>query len=169
MSRHNRHISTCSPLPTAIDSSKYPHLRNLQLADDVGDRREAIDVLIGSNFYWNIVTGNLRRGEYGPTAISSKFGWLLSGPTQTLGLIEPTYVHMIIIGDLDSPVHFEEDYQLIKSLKQFWETETIGILDESNNHFQTIFTLLFTDDRYEIEGKKATSTFLLISVCARTG
>ena len=87
------------------------------MADDGGDSREAIDVLIGLNFYWNIVTGDLRRGEYGPTAISSKFGWLLSGPTQTLGLIEPTHVHMIITGDLDSPIHFEEDYQLIKTLK----------------------------------------------------
>ena len=88
------------------------------MADDGGDSREAIDVLIGSNFYWNIVTGDLRRGEYGPTAISSKFGWLLSEPTQTLGLIEPTHVHYYdYTGDLDSPVHFDEDYQLVKTLK----------------------------------------------------
>ena len=63
---------------------------------------------------------------------------------------------MIITGDLDSPVHFDEDYQLIKTLKQFWETETISILDGADVSQTPIFELFlpsinFTDDRYEIE------------------
>ena len=36
--------------------------------------------------------------------------------------IELTHVHVIITGDMDSSVYFEEDDQLVKTLKQFWET-----------------------------------------------
>ena len=83
---------------------------------------------------------------------------------------------MIITGDLDSSVHFEEDYQLIKALKQFWETETIGILDDADVSQTTIselflpsINLLMIVIKLNFRGKKAMSAFLLISVCARTG
>ena len=49
----------CTPLPSAIETRKYPHLHNLHLADDGSDNKEGIDVLVGSNFYWNIVTDEL--------------------------------------------------------------------------------------------------------------
>ena len=37
-------------------------------------------MLIGSNFYWNFVTGNVAKSSEGPVAVDSKLGWLLSGP-----------------------------------------------------------------------------------------
>lgn len=86
-------------------------------------------------------------------AISSKFGWLLSGPIQTLVPIELTHVHMIITGDLDNSAHFKEDNKLVEALKQFWETETIGILDDANQDTTEFFlpSINFADSRYEIE------------------
>ena len=57
----------------------YPHFEGLQLADEFDDNRGSIDVLIGSDYYWGIVGGETVRGDYGPRAISSRFGWLLSG------------------------------------------------------------------------------------------
>ena len=40
-----------------------------------------LHLLIGSDFYWSMVTGVIRRGRSGPTAIQTKVGWVLSGPT----------------------------------------------------------------------------------------
>lgn len=79
----------CLPLPKRIDVTKYPHLTDLDLADRSVIDQDSIDILIGSDYYWDIVTGESIRSEFGPTAINSKFGWLLSGPTKE------QYVHEV--------------------------------------------------------------------------
>ncbi|PFX25822.1 hypothetical protein AWC38_SpisGene9512 [Stylophora pistillata] len=71
-----------SPLPKRMDVKKYPHLVDLNLADRSAFDQGSIDILIGSDYYWDIVTRESIRGEFGPTAINSKFGWLLSGSTE---------------------------------------------------------------------------------------
>ena len=38
-----------------------------------------ISLLIGADFYWDLVGDHIIRGD-GPTAMSSKLGYLLSGP-----------------------------------------------------------------------------------------
>ena len=39
-----------------------------------------VDLLIGSDFYWNFLAGEIRRGEVGSVAMKTKVGWVLSGP-----------------------------------------------------------------------------------------
>ena len=41
----------------------------------------SIDIFIGSDNYWDFVAGESIRGDFGPTGVKSKLGWLLSGPT----------------------------------------------------------------------------------------
>ena len=62
-----------------MDINKFPQLETLELADDFNDGNDSIDILIGSDHYWNIVHGETIRCESGPIAVSSKLGWLLSG------------------------------------------------------------------------------------------
>ena len=50
------------------------------LSWDFHDPHHQIDVLIRSNYYWNIVTTDTVVGNHGPVAISSKLGWLVSDP-----------------------------------------------------------------------------------------
>ena len=73
----------CSPLPSRVDANNYPHLHGLKLAD-YSDSEDSIDVLIGSDYYWDFVTSEIVRGDFGPTAVNSKFGWILSGPTEAV-------------------------------------------------------------------------------------
>ena len=40
-----------------------------------------IDILIGSDYYWQLVTGSICRGTSGPVAVHTKLGWVLSGPS----------------------------------------------------------------------------------------
>ena len=56
------------------------HLQQLELADSA-ESLNSIDILIGSDHYCDFVTGESIRGDFGPTAVKIKLGWLLSGPT----------------------------------------------------------------------------------------
>ncbi|XP_011408774.2 PREDICTED: uncharacterized protein LOC105315733, partial [Amphimedon queenslandica] len=55
----------------------YDHLKDLDLADPGtnGDVIE-LDILIGLDYYWDIVSGEVLRGDSGPTATYSSLGWL---------------------------------------------------------------------------------------------
>ena len=41
-----------------------------------------IDVLIASDYYWDIITGEVAREDHKLVAVSSKFGCLVSKPTK---------------------------------------------------------------------------------------
>ena len=47
----------CSALPSAVDIRRFAHLNELPLADSSSDDEDSIDILVGSNYYWTIVTG----------------------------------------------------------------------------------------------------------------
>jgi len=51
-------VST-SPLQTEVGVNQHPHLVNLDLADGSNDEgySDSIDVLIGSDCYWNVIIG----------------------------------------------------------------------------------------------------------------
>ena len=68
----------CNPLTSQpIDHSKqsYGHLVGLELADsaEVSDVLE-IDLLIRSDSYWDLVTGQVVKGDSRPTAIQTRVG-----------------------------------------------------------------------------------------------
>jgi hypothetical protein len=51
-------------------------LNGLDLADDIEETSpHEIDVLVGSDFYWDLITGQIRRGSTGPVAIHTRIGW----------------------------------------------------------------------------------------------
>ena len=107
-----------TPLPPMIKVDPYPCLRELELADDSRDKPSAIDVLIGSDYYWTIVTGEVMRINGGPTAMSSKLGWLLSGPTQgSPGLL--TITSLAVNQGIHYPLTTSEDDLLLSTLKCF--------------------------------------------------
>ena len=59
----------------------YPHLADLELADSTEDGEVInLDILIGLDYYWNFVTGEVIKGGTGPTAVNSSLEWILSGP-----------------------------------------------------------------------------------------
>ena len=76
----------CEPLQhqfTSQAQQSYDHLRDLNLADcSTGIDNSEVDVLIGCDQYWDLVTGEVRRGENGPTAVCTRLGWVLSGPVE---------------------------------------------------------------------------------------
>ena len=37
-------------------------------------------MLIGSDLYWSLLTGEMIKSSHGPVALDSQLGWILSGP-----------------------------------------------------------------------------------------
>ena len=65
--------------PITFAWKNFEFLKDLELADT--GCSDDIELLIGSDFYWAFVTGNVRLRKVGePVGVESKFGWLLNGP-----------------------------------------------------------------------------------------
>ncbi|KAK3754303.1 hypothetical protein QZH41_006636 [Actinostola sp. cb2023] len=134
----------------------YPHLEGLELADyDYAGTNEsdAIDILIGSDHYWDIVTGDIARGDNGPTAISSELGWLLSGRSESTS--DHVTSNLIIARDCFDACNQNENDEFVNSLKSFWETESIGINDplQQQQHDDDggfVRDIRFNGERYEV-------------------
>ena len=97
------------------------YLKDLTLAHPIMKENSQFDIslLIGVDYYWNIVEDHIVRGD-GPTAVQSKLGYLLSGP---LALSSPSkMVTSMYIGIHNDP---ENDDQ---TLERFWEIESSGTL-----------------------------------------
>ena len=116
----------CTTLPSVRDVQQFEHLSGLPLADDLESPRENIDVLIGYDFYWDVVTGDIKMGSSGPIAISSKLGWLLSSLIESSSVVNLVSSHVIITEGVKG-ADILTDSNLTELPKQFWETESLGI------------------------------------------
>ena len=80
--------NTCNPLEKHDlyeIQSKYPHLSNIQLADDSNrEGKMETDLLIGLDHLWKFMQNAKREVEdkQGPVAIKTGLGWILSGPVE---------------------------------------------------------------------------------------
>ena len=63
------------------ESLGFEYIERLKLAHQTTrDKDFDISLLIGADYYWNLIEDQVIRGN-GPTAVKSKLGFLLSGPT----------------------------------------------------------------------------------------
>ena len=144
----------CTTLSSVRGVQQLEHLSGLPLADDLESPRENIDVLIGSNFYWDVVTGDIKMGSSGPIAISSKLGWLLSGPIESSSVVNLVSSHVIITEGVKG-ADISTDSNLTELLKQFWEAESLEITQhelENRDDEQTFLRdIKFKTGHYEVE------------------
>ena len=102
----------------------------LRLADySTGDQNLDVDILIGSDYYWNLVTGHTIRGGQGPTAVhtSTKLGWVLSGPVASgdaEDLQRNNLVTTHVLKCATEPVSYEG---LEGEPKKLWDLESLGV------------------------------------------
>lgn len=127
----------CSPISAKICPDNYPHLKGLKLADTslTETDNDTIDILIGSDHYFDIMDAEIVRGEKGPVAVGSKLGWVLSGPANNTDMDDQfSMVHLITEVNatqaVQSPYSGSKDDELIQTLRRFWDTESMGIVDQ---------------------------------------
>ena len=137
----------CEPLtaqPISVCADSYEHLSELELADSSdGNTPLEIDLLIGSDYYWQLTTGRVSRGDDGPVAVETKLGWVLSGPVPTADCSLLT-THALRI---DS----HEEQSLNETLRSFWELESLGISGTCQSvHEEFEENISFKDGCYEV-------------------
>ena len=122
----------------------------LRLADYCAEGETLnVDILVGSDYYWNLVTGHTIRGTQGPTAIHTKLGWVLSGPVcrgdpgsqQSSNLVE---THVLKCATDEVPYE-----GLQGELKKFWDLESLGIKIPSI-HEEFLEKLTYRGDHYQV-------------------
>jgi hypothetical protein len=85
-------------------------------------------MLIGSNYHWDIVTENVVRESHGLAAVSSKFGWLVSGPVQNTRNADNRVTSNVTLQQPSYPIFRDKKpLDLTESLARFWDSESVGI------------------------------------------
>ena len=117
--------------PTTICAEQYQHLHNLELADPA-DKEEVlhIDLLVGSDHYCDLATGQVRRGSRGPMAIETRLGWILSGPVDpqvTSSVLSVCSSHTLKVEVCATGTALDDQ------LKKFWELESLGVANNETS------------------------------------
>lgn len=147
----------CSPvINNRLNRDQISSLSEFQLADrDILREQElVVDILIGADFYWDIITGNIRECGVGPLLLESRLGWVLSGKTYSFH--KHKQVHMHLISQRSLPEHVT-NLALSKQVQELWDTENIGIkLDEKDyssllDDFEEDLTFLPEEKRFQVK------------------
>jgi hypothetical protein len=107
---------------------------------------------LGEDYYYEVVTGEIIKGEMGPTAVQSKFGWLLTGLVKLCGAV-PTYTvsNLVIDGHGTTRPPENENRTLTDALKRFWDLESLGITETNErNERKFLEDIKFEGQRYEV-------------------
>lgn len=109
-------------LPTAsIMRQSWNHMDGITLADPDFHKRGAIDMLLGADVYGHIIKEGLIKGPQGaPVAQSTRFGWILSGPTNSS-----------TSGSCIHGLHASREDPLHALLRRFWELDEIPATNSS--------------------------------------
>ncbi|VDI30698.1 Hypothetical predicted protein [Mytilus galloprovincialis] len=98
-------------------SQQLHYLKGLKLAHPLSeDNSFDISLLIGADHYWDAIKDDIVRGD-GPTAMSSKIGYLLSGPLTCTRVQRDSHMMHILSS------HTKEDYDI----ERFWKLKSLGI------------------------------------------
>lgn len=115
---------------THYEALKLSYLQGIELVNPMSkDEHFEIAMLIGADYYWDIVENDILRGM-GPTAVKSKLGYLLSGPMPTIeeSTVPATTLNVLV-------QHKKEEAEL----ELFWKLESTGVTpDESTKKGQTL-------------------------------
>ena len=102
-------------------------MQNLNLADSGAS--SDIDLLTGSDCYWDLVTGKVKAGKPGePVAVETVFGWILNGAVANKSVDCSTNLNIseshVLFLNSGVPHNLNN---LENKLSNFWDLETLGI------------------------------------------
>ena len=150
-----------------LDTSKFhEQIKDLDLADDIQQKTEStkIELLIGNDYYGDLLLPQKIFLAPGLHLLNSKLGWIISGRVKdTFELTTESEAGLLCIDSRNSP--FKDDMMLASddlslsgstTLSEFWQLETLGIKDplEQNDddkaHNNFAETVEYEDGRYYV-------------------
>ncbi|XP_054706547.1 uncharacterized protein LOC129216358 [Uloborus diversus] len=107
------------PPPEVEDLECMKQLKNLTLAD-FPESKEPITILIGADYYYNVVTGNIKHLSKTLVAVETIFGWCLQGKKS-----ENNFSLMMNV--------VVENSAISEQIQKFWDLETSGLIDSKQD------------------------------------
>ncbi|GFW15507.1 uncharacterized protein TNCV_4656471 [Trichonephila clavipes] len=141
------HISiTNLPTPDRNIDKKFRYLKNVQLADSYEFNDKEISILIGADYYYQVVTGRITRLNKNLVTVETLFGWSLQGQSTDS---EDLLTMSVIVNESN----------ISKQLSEFWNLENLGIeaevSDEENidNDIMSEFEagISYQNKRYKVK------------------
>ena len=137
-----------SPSMTFL-KGQFEKFHRIEFVDEDSERK--IDLLIGSDLYWNFVTGNtVKSGESrGLVAVETKFGWILSGCVDLGGKRQS--VNFVSSAASEVRIGGEND-ELESQVKRFWELESLGINKYEQSFYEEYLNTICRNEynRYKV-------------------
>ena len=151
-----------TPIPL---KNQFEVQRKYRLADSLPRQVESssIGVLIGSDYYHDIISSETVQIQDGLYVVRSKFGWIICGRTtgneqdsMENSMLVMTYSQSNILPDTHHLIKIEDSLQVQPDISDLWKLEAIGIKpyeekradEEVMRHFQS--TVMRKDDRYQV-------------------
>ena len=113
--------------------------------------------MIGSDFYWSVVTGKTNTGKNnGPVAVESKFGWVLKGPVTSFEVstnltFESEYSHVLFLNTDQSVRNENINFNMNRS----WDLETIGIREKEDSNLHDFQDSIYFNNESRCEARLA--------------
>ncbi|GFY72540.1 reverse transcriptase domain-containing protein [Trichonephila inaurata madagascariensis] len=138
--------ATNLPVPETNISKVYKQLKSLHLADSYEYKENKIVILIGSDFYFDVVTGRIKRLDNKLVASETIFGWCIQGQ----GNFQNQLLSMEII---------VKEKSISDQMREFWELENLGINVDSENKDSMVEEIMrkfeagisYKDKRYKVK------------------
>ena len=136
----------CSPVSNKsvqVALKEFPFLRDNPDFTQECDRNTDIDLLLGLDVYYSIITGEIRRcSKDNLVAINTIFGWIISGTVHHNETNLLTHVLRI---------NTNENETLSQNVHKFWDLDTIGIKEnEPSIYDKFVEETKLVDNRYEV-------------------
>ena len=108
-----------------------------------------MDILVGSDYYWDLITGRVQRRTHGPMAIDTRLGWILTGPISISDWINMPL--NLMTHKLQVSSQCPEQHTLNETLKLFWKLKSFGIPATDRSLYDEFCnTAKFSEGRYEV-------------------
>ena len=141
----------------------YEYLAQLDFADcSCGTDQLEVDMLIGADNYWKLVTSKLIIGD-GPTAV---YTMVLSGPVE--GLLSPNNSCNLVSTDtlkVDAYVREESDHSLDRTLKTFWDVVSWKAKLTFTSSFRNRYPSRMADMKLGCHGRRHILEYRCITTC----
>lgn len=106
-----------------VPNSLLEGLGDIQLADPKFKKDLfTVDLLIGQDYYWDLMKTEIKRISDSLVIQDSVFGWVLSGSISSKGPVASEALQMLSMSDLSDD-----------QVRKFWDLESIGITPESKD------------------------------------
>ena len=136
----------------AVEQAEF--VKGLQLADTGHHSPESkTDILIGSDCYWKVVTGEIERDTRSEmVAINTMFGWCLCGLFKNKNNINESNATLVSSNHVMRVSCENNEDQILNNLNMFWNLDNIGIKHNEQSVYENFESVIkFENQRYVVK------------------